>query len=184
MTNRNPYNIRFLDPERLLFNCGLKQAQTIADLGAGSGFYALAAAKVIDGGGKVFVVDVLDSALAHIASEARLRKVKNIQTVRADLERPGSVKAIPDGSCDIVILGNVIHQLKQRKFVFAEIYRILKTGGKVVIVEWNDRPTTIGPKAEDRLKKKDVQKMGAENGFKYLSEIETDSYHYGLIFQK
>lgn len=175
---------RFLDPERVLFRSGLISGQVVADLGAGSGFYALASAKIVGNKGKVYVVDIVESALAHVEADARLRMVKNIVTIRADLEQSSGITRIPDGSCDLVVYGCLLHQLKDKKHLFSETYRILKTKGKLLVVDWNDRPGHIGPAAEQRLTQEQVNKLVSESGLKFTSEVETDPYHYGLIFIK
>jgi ubiquinone/menaquinone biosynthesis C-methylase UbiE len=177
-------NLRFIDPEKVLFRAGIVKGQAVADLGAGSGFYALAAAKVVGKSGKVFVVDILDAALANVAAEARMLLLKNIHVVRADLERPRSLLRIPDGSCDSVIIGNVLHQLLDRRHTLAEAYRILKTGGKLLLVEWNDRPSPFGPLAKDRISEDEAKRLFGSVNLKFEAHVETDPYHYGLIFNK
>lgn len=167
-----------------MFGAGLKNGHVVADLGAGSGFYALGAAKVVGNSGKVFVVDVQESTLEHVASEARMRMIRNIQTIRADLEQKNSVEKIPSGSCDFVIFSNVFHQVKNRDQVLIETYRILKTGGKILVVDWNDKPSPIGPASNERLSEDEAKKQVTKAGFKFVSEIDADNFHYSLVFSK
>jgi ubiquinone/menaquinone biosynthesis C-methylase UbiE len=176
-------NQRFIDPEKVLFRAGLTSGQTVADFGAGSGFYALSAAKVVGNNGKVFVVDVLESALAHVSADARLRMAKNIQTIQADLEN-SDIKQIADGSCDMVILANVIHQVNNRQNLLAQTYRVLKTKGKILAVDWNDKPSPIGPKVEARISEQETKKFLEKTGVRFDSSIETDPYHFGMVFIK
>jgi ubiquinone/menaquinone biosynthesis C-methylase UbiE len=177
------YNKAFLDPEKVLFRSGLSAGQTVADLGAGSGFYALAAAKVVGNNGKVYVVDILESSLAHVSADARLKMIKNIQTIQADLER-SNLTPIPDGSCDLVILANLLHQLKNNKNLLTQAYRILKTKGKLLVVDWSDKPSPIGPKSDERISEEAAKKLLSAAGLKLEASVETDTYHYGLIFIK
>jgi ubiquinone/menaquinone biosynthesis C-methylase UbiE len=176
-------NQRFLDPEKVLFRAGLSAGETVADFGAGSGFYALSAGKMVGQNGIVYVVDVLESALEHVSADARLRMLKNIRTLTADLET-SNLKQIPDGSCDMVIFANVLHQIKNRKNLLAQAYRALKTGGKLLVIDWNDKPGPIGPKAGMRVAEDEVEKFLVQSGLRMDSKIETDPYHYGLIFIK
>jgi ubiquinone/menaquinone biosynthesis C-methylase UbiE len=175
---------RFLDPEKVLFRAGLSGGQTLADLGSGSGHYALAGASIVGTAGKVVAVDVLESSLAHVSAEARLRMFKNIKTIQADLEQPVGVRQVADGSCDMVVFGNLFHQIKNRGQLLKESYRMLKTQGRLVVVDWNDAPGPIGPKHEDRVMEKEVTKLVEAAGFKPHGHIDTDNYHYGLIFIK
>ncbi|MGE5298256.1 MAG: class I SAM-dependent methyltransferase [Acidobacteriaceae bacterium] len=176
--------LRFLDPEKILFRAGLANGQVVADLGAGSGFYALAASKVVGKTGKVYVVDILDSALANVAAEARMLMLKNLTAVRSDLEKQDSLSKISDSSIDLAIFGNVLHQLSSYRSLLAETYRVLKTKGHLLVVEWSDKPGPFGPRSANRLKQADVIAAITKSGMKFESEIETDPYHYGLTFIK
>lgn len=174
---------RFLDPEKVLFQAGLGAGQTVADLGAGSGFYAVASGKLIGTSGQVFVVDILDTALDHTAAEARLRGIKNIRTIKADLEHD-KVEAVPTGSCDLVVMANIVHQLKERLNLFQAAYRMLKTGGKLLVVDWNSNSSPIGPAAAGRVDENEVRKMAEFASLKSGGDLVPDSYHYGLMFIK
>jgi predicted methyltransferase len=175
---------KFLDPEKVLFGAGLGSSQTLADLGSGSGFYSMASAKIVGEKGLVFSVDVLEAALDHISAEARLKGVRNIKTLAADLEQPNSCKQIPVGSVDMVLLANISHQIKQRENLYKEAYRLLKTGGKLVVIEWNDQPSPIGPLASERINETEISALATKANFKKGGQINVDSYHYGLIFIK
>ncbi len=176
--------VKFLDPERILFQAGLSKNQTVADLGAGSGFYAIASGKIVGENGLVYVIDIMESSLNHVASEARLKGLRNIKTLRADLEQPAATDSIPSGTVDLVILANLLHQVKNREKLFADAYRILATGGKVLVVEWNDQIGSFGPPAPERVAEAMVKDWAGKKVLKFSSRIDTDRYHYGLIFTK
>ncbi|HTL39226.1 MAG TPA: class I SAM-dependent methyltransferase [Methylomirabilota bacterium] len=175
---------KFLDPQRTLFAAGLTSGQVLADLGAGSGFYVIAAAKIVGPQGTVYAVDILETALDHIAAEARLNGLHNIKTIHCDLENANSCTAIPAGSLDYVLLGNIAHQLKKQAEIFKEAYRLLKTGGKLIVLEWNDQPSPIGPSVHERLMPNAVSKFASKVSFKDAGPLPTDMYHYGLMFIK
>ena len=175
---------KFLDPDQVLFAAGLSVAQTFADLGSGSGFYTMAAAKIVGEQGIVYSVDILESALDHIAAEVRLKGVRNVKTLRCDLEQLEACKGIPAGTVDMVLLTNIIHQIQKRSNLFSEAYRLLKTGGKLVIIDWNNSPSPIGPLASERISEDEVASLTRAATFKTAGTIVVDPYHYGLIFIK
>jgi ubiquinone/menaquinone biosynthesis C-methylase UbiE len=175
---------KFLDPERLLFGTGLGPGQTFVDLGSGSGFYTLAAGKIVGEQGLVYSVDILESALDHVAAETRMKGLRNIKTLLADLEAEGSCPQIPTGSADMVLFANLLHQIKNSANLFGEAYRLLKTGGKLVVIEWNDQPGPLGPSVEDRISSTQTTRLAQKSAFKSAGTINTDPYHYGLIFIK
>ncbi|OGE82353.1 MAG: hypothetical protein A3B10_02640 [Candidatus Doudnabacteria bacterium RIFCSPLOWO2_01_FULL_44_21] len=175
---------KFLDPEKTLFAAGLTSGQTLADLGAGSGFYVMAAGKIVGERGSVFAVDILESALDHIAAEARVKGLRNVKMIRCDLEQASSCSGIPTGSLDYVLLANTLHQIKNRKGLLTEVYRLLKTGGKLIALEWNDQPSPIGPQIADRLAPTEIVKLASQTNLKELGMLPVDIYHYGLMFIK
>ncbi len=175
---------KFVDPEKVLFAAGLSAGQSLADFGAGSGFYTFAAGKIVGDQGSVIAIDVVESTLEHVAAEARLKGLRNIRTLRADLEQENSLASIPTGSIDMVVFANILHQIKNSKPVMASAYRLLKTGGKLVLIEWNQSPSPIGPTASERLMEADVSRMAGEVNLKPAGSFSTDAYHYGLMFIK
>src|SRR3989344_1578966 len=172
---------KFLNPEKILFAGGLSAGQTVADLGAGSGFYTQAAAKIVGDQGAVYAADVLESALDHIAADARLKGYRNINFLRCDLESRHACDTVPAGSIDMVILANIVHQLKNQPDLFTQAYRMLKTDGKVVAIEWNDQPSPIGPIAQQRLSPETMARFAQTANLKPAGELSCDPYHYGLI---
>jgi len=175
---------KFLDPERILFAAGLGAGHAFADLGAGSGYYSLAGAKIVGEQGVVYSVDVLETALDHIAAESRLKNVRNIKTLACDLEQANACKQIPTGGVDVVLLSNITHQITNRQNLYAECYRMLKTGGKLVVLEWNDHHGPLGPLQTHRVSESDISALAKAASLKPAGKLEVDSYHYGLMFIK
>ena len=176
-------NTKFLDPEQVLYRAGLSRGNTVVDFGAGSGYFALASAKISGAAGRVFVVDILETALDHVMAEARLKQYKNIETYRADLEK-SEVKAVVPGSADLVVAANIFHQVSAIDKLFTEAYRLLKTGGKLLIVDWNTSASPFGPKPDTRIAEDTLRNAAGKSNLKFNTNIETDQYHYGLIFTK
>jgi ubiquinone/menaquinone biosynthesis C-methylase UbiE len=175
---------KFLDPEKALFAAGLSAGQTFVDFGSGSGFYTLAAGKIVGEQGVVHSIDILESALDHISAEARLKNIRNIKPLVCDLEKKDACSSIPAGSADLVLFANITHQIKNRKGLFAEAYRLLKSGGKLLVIEWNDQPGPIGPVASDRISVIEIMDAAKQATFKHAGDIRVDHYHNGLTFIK
>ena len=175
---------KFLDPERTLFAAGLMAGQSLADLGAGSGFYVFAAGKILGDQGAVYAVDILETALEHISAAGRMNGLRNVKTLRCDLEQARSCLSIPEGTMDYVLLANIVHQLKNQKELFIESYRLLKTGGKLIVLEWNDQPGPIGPTAAERVSPGAIAQLAKQVNLKEAGQLPTDNYHYGLMYIK
>lgn len=173
---------KFLNPSLVVAQTGLMQAQTVADLGCGSGFYVLPAAQMVGKEGTVYAVDVQESKLAATVSIANHFGYKNVRVVKADLEKP--LLELQSDSCDLVIIGNILHQIKQKEPLLKNVYRILKTGGRLVIVEWKRTATPFGPPLEKRVdqQKLEILLMGA--GLRKVKELDADGYHYAELYEK
>ncbi|HEX3099878.1 MAG TPA: methyltransferase domain-containing protein [Patescibacteria group bacterium] len=174
--------MKFINPQNVVSQMGLKTGQTVADLGSGAGFFALAAAKLVGNTGKVFAVDVQQSKLTATFSAASQQGFKNIHLVQADLDQP--ISAIPDASCDAVIMASILHEMKDRKMLFANMYRILKTGGVVLTAEWKVAHTIFGPPLEKRIPEDQLEQELAQTGLHKVKSIPADMAHYALLFQK
>ncbi|NQU82664.1 MAG: class I SAM-dependent methyltransferase [Parcubacteria group bacterium] len=171
----------FVNPINVLSKLDLKKDMTAADLGCGSGGWVLPLAKILEDG-FVYAVDVQEGPLSALSGKAKQQNLRNITTIMTDLEV--GVPKIASNSCDFVILANIIFQLEDKQVVFDEAVRILKQGGKLLVVDWKI-DSSLGPK-EDRISMQDVEKIVNGIGLKTQQNLEqeTGAYHYGLVFTK
>lgn len=173
---------RFLDPAEILAFAGLQKGDVVADFGCGNGFYPVAAGKIVGENGTVYAVDVKQEALEATISAAKHEGLTNIYSIRHDMELPGV--DIKENSCDAVILAGILHLSKLQKNVLKETYRVLKTGGRVLIIEWKKEKLPFGPNINNRLAPHDVTDLLSKTGLRYHGEMPADAFHYALVFQK
>ena len=121
---------------------------------------------------------------SSVESKAKLYNLSNIQTVWADLEVYGGARSIKDQSIDIVLLIQLLFQVRNRQNVFKEISRIIKSDGLLAVIEWKKNKLGFGPKETDCLAKEEVVSMAKTFTFKFKEEIKAGPYHYGLIFER
>lgn len=172
----------FLNPNFVVAQTGLMQGQTVADLGSGSGFYVLPASQMVGSSGIVYAVDVMEDKLAATISVANQFGMKNIKVIQADLAKP--FLEIPNNSCDLVIVGNIMHEISDREMLLKNIYRILKTPGRVLVVEWKKTATPFGPPLDKRIDPQTMEIMLMKLGLRKTKDLETDPYHFAVLFEK
>ncbi len=172
----------FMNPDRIINELGIKSGMVVADFGCGAGYFAIPIARLVKNSGKVYAIDVLNSALEAVSSKARLYGLLNIELVRANIEVVGGSK-LKDKSVDLVILANVLFQCKDYDSVFCEAKRVLKSDGRIVVIDWIPRKTPLGPKFEHCLSENEVKKISVRNGLKLVRKIDAGSHHYGMIFE-
>jgi ubiquinone/menaquinone biosynthesis C-methylase UbiE len=173
---------KFLNPNSIVAQSGLMQGQAVADLGCGNGFYVLPAAQMVGSSGMVYAVDVMEPKLAATISIANQLGYRNVRVVQADLAKP--LLSIPENSCDMVIVGNILHEISNREMLIKNIYRILKQPGRVLIVEWKKTAAPLGPPLDKRVEQQAVEVMFMQAGMRKVEELEADNYHYAVVFEK
>lgn len=119
------------DGEVLLTEVGIKKGQTVLDFGCRSGNYAIPAAKLVGGEGKIHALDKDQAALDELVEKARPFGLRNIETVKTsgELEIP-----LEDTSVDVVLLYDVLHtyyfpRAEERKELLHEVHRVLRPEG-------------------------------------------------------
>lgn len=174
----------FIDPANLVAQLGLQTGQTVVDFGCGSGFYVLPSAQVVGKAGTVYAVDIQDSKLAATASLSRMMGYHNITFVHQDLDKP--ISQIPEVSADAVVMANILHEASSKEAVIKNAYRVLKTGGKILVVEWKKELSNLGPEFTKRITPQDTDNLFMKAGFKKQGVVESalDSYHYAVIYYK
>jgi ubiquinone/menaquinone biosynthesis C-methylase UbiE len=170
----------FSEPAANLAKLGLNDGMKVVDLGAGSGFYTFEAAKKVGASGRVYSVDVQKDLLERIRSTGAANGLRNIEVVWGNAEKVGGTK-LREAMADRVIASNVLFQiLKPDEFVL-EIKRILKPGGKVLVVDWSE-VSPIGPKTVVSSLK--AQTLFEKAGFKLDQSFGAGDHHYGLVFER
>jgi len=173
----------FLDPQRLVSALGIVSGQRIADLGCGSGFIPLAFARAVGPDGVVMAVDVRQEPLDEVRAKAEAAGMANVQCIRADLEVAGGTK-IGDGTQDLSLLANVLFQSQQKDAILREAVRVLKSGGRLVVIEWKKGVAGFGPPDNLRTAEDDMKRLAEGQGTRFERPIDAGQFFYGLIFIK
>ncbi len=173
---------KFLNPAEIVAQTGLMQGQVVADLGCGNGFYVLPAAQMVGSSGIIYAVDIQTDKLAATVSIANQFGYKNVRVVQANLGKP--LLEIPANSCDLVIVGNILHEIGQKEELIKNVYRILKSPGRVAAVEWKRTAAPFGPPVETRLDQEKLEVMLGLTGFRKIKDLMADGYHYSVLYEK
>ena len=174
--------MKFIKPQNVVAQMGLKVGDIVADFGSGSGFFALGAARMVGNTGKVIAVDVQQSKLTATFSAGSQQGYKNIQILQANLDEP--LSGIDEASCDAVMMASVLHEVHDRSVLLQNAYKVLKTGGLLLAVEWKADLTIFGPPLEKRIAEQDLEQELAKIGLHKVKSIAADNYHYAIVFKK
>lgn len=172
-----------INPLQVLKTANIGYGEIVADMGTGAqGHFALQAARIVGDRGTVYAIDILKPVLQNIASRAKLAGLNNIKIIWSNLEVVGGAKEIRDHSADTALLINVLHQTSEhRENIFKEAKRILKRGGRLVVVDWKKKGTPMGPLQHLRKTQEEIQNILISQGFKIQSTFEPGDHHWGII---
>ncbi len=167
----------FLNPIRVLDKINLRKDFTVADFGSGSGGWVLPLAKRIKEG-TIYAIDIQGSPLSVLEKKAKEEELFNVKTIRADVEQGSQ---LPDGSCDLVLMTNLLFAVKDRKKVLKEANKILKEGGHLLVVDWEKESPM---KVANPISSNEVGLIADKIGLDLVKELPAGIYHWGLVFRK
>lgn len=171
----------FSNPEQNILKLGLREGMKVADLGAGTGAYSVAASKRVGHTGHVFAIEVQKDLLKRFESEIKEKDLSNVGCIWGDIEKKHGTK-IADGSMDAVVISNVLFQAEDKLGLIDEAKRILKKGGKVLFVDWVESSLGMGPSSMNVIRPDVAIDLFIKRGFKLQERITTNEHHYGIIF--
>lgn len=175
----------FSDPRKIIDQLDIIGGMHIADLGAGSGSYTMALGEKLKGtsNGKIFAVDVQKELLNRIHQQAEENNLSSIHIIWGDIEIENGSRLRHD-SIDMVIIANTLFQVEKKVVLINEARRILKPGGKLVIIDWAESFGNIGPKPSEVLSEETAKLLCEEQGFSFDKTIDAGNHHYGFITRK
>lgn len=165
----------WLPPAEVLDALALDSGETIADVGAGTGYFSLPMAQFIGPQGRIYAVDSQDEMLTLLKHKLDEATVSNVELIRAEADNTG----LPASSCDLFFVANVWHELDDRTAVLQESRRVLKPGGRIAILDWRaDVEPEFGPPLAHRLNIAVVVDELRSTGFMQIESANVGRYSW------
>jgi cyclopropane fatty-acyl-phospholipid synthase-like methyltransferase len=162
-------------PDAVVASLGLGPAQSVADIGAGTGYFAVRFARQSPGG-KVFGVDIEPDMIRYLTERATREKLPNLVPVLGTAADP----AIP-GRVDLIFVCDTYHHIEQRTAYFQKVSASLAPGGRLAIVDFKATDTPVGPPLAMRVAPSQIDAELAPAGFKRVSLDETTLPHQYIV---
>lgn len=164
----------------LLTNLGLKQGQTVCDMGCGNGYYVLPIAEMIGEKGRVLAVDVQPEMLELLRARMEGKGLTNITPILGSFHEP----YLPAESCDLILLVDVYHEFSYPELMLAAMRKALKPGGRIALVEYRMEDDEVPIKKLHKMSKKQILKEYLPNGFKLVEEFDELPWQHVMFFEK
>ena len=164
---------------QLLKNMNNQPGDTIADVGAGSGYHAFKMAKLATEG-FIYAVDIQPEMLQAISVKQSEQQVNNIQTIQ------GSEKSInlDENSVSKILLVDVYHEFNFPKEMIESMHKSLTSDGKIYLIEYKAEDANIPIKEIHKMSEKQAVKEFEASGFRLEQNIENLPWQHCLIFVK
>ena len=164
-----------LQINRVMDILGIAPGKSVADIGAGSGWFSVRAARRVGGGGLVFAVDINPEAIRYVDERARKEKLQNIKTILGKGDNP----LLPASSVDAVLLLKTYHEVAQPVALLQNLRAALHPGAKVGIIDRNGNGEDHGVGREV------VIREAKEAGYQLKEQydfVKGDKMDYFLVF--
>jgi ubiquinone/menaquinone biosynthesis C-methylase UbiE len=164
-----------LQINRVMDVLGIAAGKSVADIGAGSGWFTVRAARRVGADGLVYAVDINPEAVRYVGERARKEQLQNVKTILSKADDP----LLPAGSVDAVLLLKTYHEVAQPVVLLRNLRAALRPGAKVGVIDRN------GDGEDHGVGREIVIREAKEAGFELLKQydfVKGDKMDYFLVF--
>lgn len=175
-----PERLEEEQPDRLIEALRLQPGQSVADIGAGSGYFTWRLAKKVGSRGRVYAVDIQQEMLDLLARQMPARGVSNVVSVLGSIE---SAK-LPAGSIDLALMVDVYHEFSHPYEMIQSICAALKPGGRLIFVEYRLEDPDVPIKRLHKMSAEQVRKEMTVQPLEWVENIPILPRQHILVFRK
>lgn len=172
----------FESPEAIVKQLFLQPGAVVVDMGAGMGAFSVACAKNVGIKGKIYAVEVQRPLLNVISENTKHAGANNVHVIWGDIERDHGTK-LADHVADVVILANTLFQVENKDAVLSECARVLKKGGRFLVVDWKETSISAGPRPEQLITTVALDMLMSKFNLKRTETINAGAHHYGILYK-
>jgi ubiquinone/menaquinone biosynthesis C-methylase UbiE len=167
-------------PDEALDAIGIQRGSTVADIGAGVGYFTWRLANRVGRNGVVYGEDIQQAMLDMLAKNMTTRHLSNVRAVLGTVDDP----KLPMNSIDLVLLVDVYHEFSEPEKMLDRIRESMKPGGRIVFLEYRAEDPEVPIKPEHKMTVKQVRAEVEPEGYKFDKTIEVLPQQHIIIFRK
>jgi SAM-dependent methyltransferase len=168
------------EPDKALDALGPLTALTVADVGAGSGYFTVRLAARVGATGRVYANDLQPEMLKMLAARLAREHVRNVTLVPGAIDDP----RLPASSIDVVLMVDVYHELSEPQKMLRALRSALKPGGRLVLLEYRKEDPEIPIRFEHKMSVAEVKMELEAEGFILARVDDRLPRQHILIFSK
>ncbi|MGH9497385.1 MAG: class I SAM-dependent methyltransferase [Candidatus Sulfotelmatobacter sp.] len=170
----SPGRAERLQINRVMDILGVTAGKNVADIGAGSGWFTVRAAKRVGPKGLVYAIDINPEAIHYISERASKEKLTNVKTVLGEPDNP----TLPTSSVDAVLMLKAYHEIAHPVVLLINLRAALRPGAKIGIIDRNGNGEDHGIGSDVVIH--EAQQAGYALSHKY--DFVKDGMDYFLVF--
>jgi FkbM family methyltransferase len=167
-------------PDRVVAALELKEGMTVADIGAGTGYYSRRIAERVGRSGTVYAVDIQPEMLNRLQREMNRHGLSNVKPL---LSTPAELRLRPE-SLDLAVMVDVYHELEYPYETLAAIVHALKPEGRVVFVEFRGDDPRVPIKRLHTMTEQQVRKEAAVHPIEWVKTVRELPWQHAIVFRK
>jgi ubiquinone/menaquinone biosynthesis C-methylase UbiE len=167
-------------PDKAIAELNLKPGMFVGDVGAGTGFYSLRIAKLVQPGGIVYANDIQPGMLERLNANATAQHVTNVVTILGTESDP----KLPAAKLDLVILVDVYHEFSRPQRMLDRIRDSLKPGGRLVLLEYRKEDPSVPIRPEHKMSVAEVKAEVVPEGYQFEKVVDTLPWQHIIFFRK
>lgn len=168
------------NPDLAISLLALKPGMTVADIGAGVGYYSFKIAEKIGPSGKVYATDIQPEMLRLLRQSAAKNGVRNVEPILSSATSTG----LPDASIDLMILVDVYHEFAEPQKMLAAMRRALKPDGRLVLLEFRKEDPNVPIREEHKMSVAEAKLELEAEGFRLEKVLPDLPWQHMLFFVK
>lgn len=172
-----PDRVTWQKPAEVIGALNVRRGDKVADIGAGTGYFALPLGRAVGDGGAVYAIDTEPGMVDYLNARAAREKAPMVKGVLGKVDDP----QIPE-PLDLILIVDTFHHFEGRATYLPKLRAKLKPTGRLAIVDWQKRPLPMGPPDDMKIDEPQVVSEMKAAGFELAERLPFLEYQYFLIF--
>jgi ubiquinone/menaquinone biosynthesis C-methylase UbiE len=166
-------------PSKAIAALVIKEGATVADVGAGSGYYTMLLARAVGERGRVYATDLQPEMLALIKKKIGASNVSNVELVLGTETDP----KLPPRSIDLVLMVDVYHELAEPQAMVRALRTALKKDGRLVLIEFRKESPDVPIREEHKMTVRDARIELEAEAYKFDRVIDVLPWQHVIVFR-